>query len=484
MQIRHAFRIALTLLVLSLLAPAIGRAAVYSVETVPDPRHAGGYVSNPDGVLSEAGASHINQMLAAIEHATGAQVAVVAIDDIEGGDIFSFAHHLFGRWGIGHAARDDGLLILLVQGRRTVRFHTGYGLEGVLPDAVCKRIQEDDMLPAFRKGNYDAGVIAGVRRVDELLRDPAYATQFARLASPTHQNWLVFRDIGMFVLAIGAAVALLFKSVSGYFSDSRRLKSAPPKTRYPLWHWLALFMLGPMLVLYASGFIPTDSPILVSLACLYLYLLLLGLLQIVRENRHVARLLNQHSYTAIARYLRRQRGFWTLMAMLFPLPLLLYRVGYESKIWRYRAHPRDCPACKTPMRRLSESEEDDFLSRGQQVEETIRSADHDVWHCKACGETALRTFEGDETGYDTCHACGHLTRYTKSDTTLVEPTHDSRGKGRRIEACKHCDALDVTEYDIARLTRSSSASSGGRGGGSSSSWGGGSSGGGGSSSSW
>ena len=482
----HAFRAALAILLLSFLAAQPAWAARYSVESVPDPKQSGGgYVSNPDGVLSTATVAQINQELAAIEHATGAQVAVVAIDDIEGGDIFSFSHRLFSRWGIGHAQRDDGLLILLVKDRRTVRFHTGYGLEGVLPDVVCKRIQEDDMLPAFRTGDYDAGMFAGVRRVDDILRDPAYAAQFAKLASPTHQNWLVFRNIGMFVVTIVSGLGLLFKSLSGYFNDSRPLPSAPPKTRYPLKHWLALFMLGPMLVLYVSGFIPTDSPILVSLACLYAYLLVLALLQIVREDHHVARLLRQHSYTAIARYLQRQRGFWTTMAVLFPLPLLLYRVGYTSRIWRYRAHPRNCPTCKAPMQLLSEAEEDAFLSSGQQVEEQIRSADHDVWHCTACGKTALRTFEGEEAGYDTCNACGHLTRYTKSDTTLVEPTYERRGKGRRIDACKHCGDLDVSEYDIARLTRSSASSSGGSSGSSGSgSWGGGSSGGGGSSSSW
>lgn len=483
MPIHRILRTFLALFTLMLL-PALGWAAVHSVESVPDPKRVGGgYVSNPDGVLTADGAAQIDALLTALEQATGAQVAVVALDDIDPPDIFSFAHRLFGHWGIGHADKDDGLLILLVKDRRTVRFHTGYGLEGVLPDAVCKRIHEDHMLPAFRKGDYDAGVLAGLHRVDALLRDPAYAARFAAQASPTHQHWLVFRTIGFFVLGIGSALVLLFKGLSGYFSSSRRIASAPPQTRYPFKQWLILFLLAPMLVLYASGFIPSASPILVSIGCVYLYLLGLALFQITRENRHVGRLLGQSNYTAIARYLQRQRSFWTLMAVIFPLPLLLHRIGYPAKIRRYRAHPRNCPACKAPMRLLSESEEDAFLSSGQQVEETIRSLDHDVWQCAACGETAFRTFEGKETAYDTCGRCGHLTRYLKSDTTLVSPTYDRSGKGQRTQACKHCDLVEVSEYAIARLTRSSSSSGGGSSG-SSSSWGGGSSGGGGSSSSW
>lgn len=80
-------------------------------------------------------------------------MAVVAVDDIAGGDAFSFAVELFRSWGVGSAESDNGLGILLVKELREIRFVTGGGLEGILPDALCKRIQLNYMLPAFREGD-------------------------------------------------------------------------------------------------------------------------------------------------------------------------------------------------------------------------------------------------------------------------------------------------------------------------------------------
>jgi uncharacterized protein len=100
-----------------------------------------------------------------------AQVAVAALDDIEGGDPFTFAMQLFGSWGVGRKDVDNGLGILLVERLHEIRFVTGPGLEGVLPDALCKRIQLNFMLPYFREDNYDAGMVAGVEAVAELLRN-------------------------------------------------------------------------------------------------------------------------------------------------------------------------------------------------------------------------------------------------------------------------------------------------------------------------
>jgi len=92
-----------------------------------------------------------------------------ATDDIAGGDVFDFAIDLFSAWGVGQARNDNGLGILLVKDRREIRFVTGGGLEGVLPDAICKRIQLKYMLPAFRQGDYSLGMVQGVEAVSQLL---------------------------------------------------------------------------------------------------------------------------------------------------------------------------------------------------------------------------------------------------------------------------------------------------------------------------
>lgn len=146
-------------------------AATYRVEEVPNVQQADRrrYVSNPDGILSDRTVMRLDSLCGALRERGIAQVAVVAVDDIAGGDTFLFAVDLFRRWGVGRAGTDNGLGVLLVRDLHEIRFVTGGGLEGVLTDALCKRIQMKYMLPYFREENYDAGMTAGLQAVAQLL---------------------------------------------------------------------------------------------------------------------------------------------------------------------------------------------------------------------------------------------------------------------------------------------------------------------------
>lgn len=127
------------------------------------------YVSNPDGILSPAAVATMDSILYALEQKTGIQTLVVAVTGIEGGDCFDFAFRLGEEMGVGQKGRDNGLVILLSTDERCIQFATGYGLEGVLPDAISKRIQNRYMLPYFKDNNWDAGMVAGVRAVNGYL---------------------------------------------------------------------------------------------------------------------------------------------------------------------------------------------------------------------------------------------------------------------------------------------------------------------------
>ncbi len=486
MRLRQRVHLIAPLLALlaGLLVASPAWADTYSPAHVPNPKATGnGYVSNPDGIVSAATVAKLDAMLAALERETGAQVAVVAIGNTDPADIFSFAQALFEHWGIGDKSRDDGLLILLVTDQRTVRLHTGYGLEGSLPDAVCKRIQEDFMVPQFKRGDYDAGLIAGVRQVEHILTQPDYAAQFVHAPDDAVRGaWTVFRFIALGILVFVSLIAFGVKSAYGYYSGSRRLKATPPAMRYTRGQWWSMALGGPALILLLCELLPLRWPVLTFLGVLYGYFLLLPFVQLRRQRHHAAKLYTRHNYTAITRFLRRQRGFWRWMAVLFPFPWAIYPLLLARRIAFYRNHPRQCTKCKQPMRRLAEEIEDQYLSSGHQVEEQIHAKDHDVWLCDACGDSTVRSFAGsDDDDFDKCPACKHLTYWQERDETLVEPTYTHGGSGERTHVCKHCGHREVISYAIGRLRRSSSSSSSGGSGGS---WGGGSSGGGGSSSSW
>lgn len=143
----------------------------YKVEEIPmvHLQNRTRYVSNPDGILSAGAVAAMDTTLFALEQRTGVQTLVVAVKQIDGGDCFEFAYQLGKQNGVGEKEKDNGLVILLVTEERCIQFATGYGLEGVLPDAVCKQIQVRYMNKYLGEGNWDAGMLAGIQAVSRQL---------------------------------------------------------------------------------------------------------------------------------------------------------------------------------------------------------------------------------------------------------------------------------------------------------------------------
>ena len=123
------------------------------------------YVCNPDNILSAAACDSIDRMLYALEQQTGIETVVAVVPSIGSEDCFDFSHRLLNEWGVGKKGKNNGLVILLVTDQRCIQFYTGYGLEGDLPDAICKRIQTRYMIPYLKDGNWNAGMVAGVEAV-------------------------------------------------------------------------------------------------------------------------------------------------------------------------------------------------------------------------------------------------------------------------------------------------------------------------------
>ena len=121
------------------------------------------YAVDPDGILTPAARDSIDRMLYRLEQQTGIQTVVAVVPSIGDADCFDFCHQLLNSWGVGQKGRDNGFVILLVTDQRCIQFYTGYGLEGPLPDAICKRIQTRDMIPYLKDGRWSEGMVAGVR---------------------------------------------------------------------------------------------------------------------------------------------------------------------------------------------------------------------------------------------------------------------------------------------------------------------------------
>lgn len=93
---------------------------------------------------------------------TSTQIAVVTVETLGDYDVADFANRLGEKWGVGEKGKDNGIVILLAKEQRAIRIEVGYGLEGVIPDGVAKRIEDEVMIPEFKNGNFYAGINNGV----------------------------------------------------------------------------------------------------------------------------------------------------------------------------------------------------------------------------------------------------------------------------------------------------------------------------------
>jgi len=159
-----AIRLGLSLLLA--LVP-LGPSAAVSVSQVPNPQQSDGlWVTDMANMLSDRTEADLNQMISALEATNSAEIAVVTVPDTQGASSpKAFATELFNTWGIGKEGTDNGVLFLVSKGDRRNEIETGYGVEGILPDAKLGAILNQQVTPQFKAGNFDAGILQGTEAI-------------------------------------------------------------------------------------------------------------------------------------------------------------------------------------------------------------------------------------------------------------------------------------------------------------------------------
>jgi len=147
-----------------------------------------GRVVDEAGVLNASTQSELTEMLARHERATGEQVVVVTLASLQGYSIEDFGYQLGRNWGIGQKDKNTGALLVVAPNEHKVRIEVGYGLEGKLTDAVSRTIIERDILPAFRRGDFNAGVAAGTASMLAVLGGEGSAGTASGLQESAEQS--------------------------------------------------------------------------------------------------------------------------------------------------------------------------------------------------------------------------------------------------------------------------------------------------------
>lgn len=407
----------------------------YTVTDVPNPRHEGSYnwVSNPDLILSTSTVREINVMLSQLEDSLSIEVAVVALSSI-GEDVpRQFAHELFEYWGIRKKADNNGLLIFLVLDQREVTFETGYGLEGVLSDVLCYRIQQKAMVPRFATNDFNGGMIRGVQAVVQELYGGDYKPD---------SDWEKEENSSSFWTYLIANTPLAYHILL-----------------------IVLFILLNIVVcaVMIGGSYPKDKSALSALDILS----------------------HREPYTNFIRTL--------LLFLIVPFwPGLIwgwfvYRFRLRKRLIR---QSKTCDSCKAMALHLLPDElSTSFLSASEQMENQLKSAIHHIYLCKDCG-WVLRYNATVNSKYSMCEKCHTIARKRVTPWRILRAaTYSTPGLAVAEYLCQMCGdreqvflemscRIDDTNVTSPITTTDNNSS----GGGEKSSFGGGHSGGGGASS--
>lgn len=127
------------------------------------------WITDQAGILDAQTEQLLTMNAETMEEETSNQVVVVTLNSLEGWSIERYGQWLGNNWGIGQANQNNGVLLLVAPNERKVRIEVGSGLETVLSNATAKSIIDNEILPKFRDGDMQAGIIAGHRAILEAL---------------------------------------------------------------------------------------------------------------------------------------------------------------------------------------------------------------------------------------------------------------------------------------------------------------------------
>jgi uncharacterized protein len=208
-------------------------------QDIPEKPNPPRLVNDLANVLSDQEEQQLESELVQFNDQTSTQIAIVTVPSLNGYEIADFSTQVFNKWQIGQAGKNNGILIVFkpktADSKGAVFVVTGYGLEGILPDAVINRnVVDNEMIPRFKQEDIYGGLYAGSRVIKELAAQEYTAEAYQKKTSGKKKK--SEKDGGGFILVVLVIIVLvsLFKGGRGGGYSSRG--SLP--------FWLALGLLG------------------------------------------------------------------------------------------------------------------------------------------------------------------------------------------------------------------------------------------------
>lgn len=215
-------RLALLSAVISLFGTTLW--ADFQIPEKPD-----GYVSDRAALLSPQAKLQLETQLREFERETSNQIVVATFPSMEGGSLEDISMSIAQKWKAGQKDRNNGVLFLIFKEDRRMRIEVGYGLEGVLTDALSAQIIRNEVTPYFREGEYEGGILSGVRAILSATKG-----EYQALAPKPNEGTIEL--IKMILLIALIIFTIDFIRYAVYWRAHRGYQGA-----YRFWEWFFTF---------------------------------------------------------------------------------------------------------------------------------------------------------------------------------------------------------------------------------------------------
>ena len=202
-------------------------------QDIPEPPEPPRLVNDYANFLKPEEILRLENKLVTFNNATSTQIVIVAVKSLSGYDKADFAFRLGEKWGVGQKGSDNAIVILIKpktkREKGEVFIAAGYGLESVVPDAIAKRIVENEIIPYFKQGNFYQGLDAATNTLISLTKGEFTAKQYAKSTKSSAKNYSYF----------GFLLIIIIIGIIGRFRRARQYSIG-----HNLPFWVAMSMLG------------------------------------------------------------------------------------------------------------------------------------------------------------------------------------------------------------------------------------------------
>lgn len=179
---------------------------ISQAQTIPDAPNPPRLVNDFAGILDASQVNDLEQRLVQFNNETSTQIVVAIVTTLDGTEASDFAFKMGEKWGIGQKGKNNGILVLIKpkmdreKGKAFIA--VGYGLEGVIPDAIARRIVDNEMIARFKQNDYYGGISSGVSVIMSLTKGEFTAEAYAKPKIPARAIFIGILFIIIIIIVV------------------------------------------------------------------------------------------------------------------------------------------------------------------------------------------------------------------------------------------------------------------------------------------